>query len=95
MVIKRVVALEGDAVQTRPPYPFASEVVPPGQVWVEGDQPEGRKTLDSNWYGPISKSLIVGRVMAVVWPWRKRGLIREHEWRGSLDKRSVNGPQTG
>lgn len=83
MVIKRVIALEGDEVTTRSPYPFPSAIVPPGAVWVEGDNVESRKTLDSHWYGAIPRSLIVGQVRAVVWPWRKRGRIREEHWRES------------
>ncbi|KAI7172158.1 hypothetical protein KC324_g10790 [Hortaea werneckii] len=45
--------------------------IPPGHVWVEGDN--WRKTRDSNWYGPISKSLIQGKATAVVWPWDRSG----------------------
>ncbi|KAI7164380.1 hypothetical protein KC349_g729 [Hortaea werneckii] len=45
--------------------------IPPGHVWVEGDN--WRKTRDSNWYGPISKSLIQGKASAVVWPWNRSG----------------------
>ena len=84
MVVKRIIALEGDEVSTRsPPYPFAKEVVPTGMVWVEGDNLEGRKSYDSNDYGPISKSLIVGQLRAVVWPWRVAGWIRAEDYRGS------------
>ena len=37
-----------------------------------------RKSLDSNTYGPVSISLITGRVIAVLWP-RPR-LLRWWEW---------------
>ena len=37
MLVKRVLASEGDVVRTLPPYPDAEAVVPPGHVWVEGD----------------------------------------------------------
>jgi inner membrane protease subunit 2 len=40
--------------------------VPYGHVWVEGDN--WRESLDSNYYGPLSKSLIVGKAMGCVWP---------------------------
>ncbi|KAK4631887.1 Mitochondrial inner membrane protease subunit 2 [Fulvia fulva] len=40
--------------------------VPEGHLWVEGDNIE--KTLDSNTYGPISESLILGKALAVIWP---------------------------
>lgn len=53
-------------------------VIPPGHVWVEGDN--WRKTRDSNDYGPISRSLIVGKARAcVVWPWGERSV---RPWEG-------------
>ena len=66
MAGKRIVALEGDEVTTRPPYPKPREVVPYGHVWVEGDNSHG--SIDSNWYGPVSKNLITGKIQAVIWP---------------------------
>lgn len=55
MAIKRVVALEGDEVVTKKPYPFMTEVVPQGHVWVEGEHPESERwSMDSNCYGPVS-----------------------------------------
>jgi len=35
-IIKRIIALEGDLVQTLPPYSIREVRVPPGHVWVEG-----------------------------------------------------------
>ena len=81
--VKRVIALEGDIVTTKPPYPLSQENVPLGHVWVEGDQVDGNKTMDSNWVGPVSNSLIVGTVEGVVWPWKKAGKIRWENWKGS------------
>lgn len=62
--IKRIVALDGDTV-----YPRRGKwgehlqgqglTVPYGYVWVEGDN--WRKSLDSNDFGPLQKSMIVGR----------------------------------
>ncbi|MCJ1474516.1 hypothetical protein MMC13_003174 [Lambiella insularis] len=84
MIVKRIIALEGDEVVTRKPYPGGeTALVPLGHVWVEGENPEDNKTLDSNTYGPVAKSLIVGQVKAVVWPWRKAGLIRWEDYRVS------------
>lgn len=51
VAIKRVIALEGDVVKTRKPYPIEIVTVPEGQVWVEGD--EGFHSIDSNCYGPV------------------------------------------
>lgn len=84
MAVKRVVGLAGDVVETRAPYPVVREVVPPGHCWVEGEHPEGsRKSYDSNTYGPVSLSLVVGNVRAVVWPWRRVGWIRWEDWGGN------------
>lgn len=84
LAIKRVVAVEGDRVVTKEPYPLGVVDVPVGCVWVEGEHPMSReRSLDSNWYGPVSKSLVVGRAVGVVWPWRRRGWIRWEDWRGS------------
>jgi hypothetical protein len=55
------------------------QTVPPGHVWVEGDNPALHMCLDSNPYGPVPVGLLVGRVRAVVWPFRRAGWVRE-EW---------------
>ncbi|MCJ1259970.1 hypothetical protein MMC24_007810 [Lignoscripta atroalba] len=83
MIVKRVIALEGDQVRTRAPYPFPRETIPEGHVWVEGEHPEDRMSLDSNTYGPISKSLIAGKITGVVWPFSKAGSIRWQDYRGN------------
>ena len=83
LIVKRIIALEGDEVVTRKSYPIDRTVVPLGHVWVEGEHPEERQTLDSNTYGPVAKSLIVGQVRAIVWPWSKIGMIRWQDYRGN------------
>ncbi|PHH92279.1 hypothetical protein CDD83_8093 [Cordyceps sp. RAO-2017] len=85
VVVKRVVALEGDVVQTKAPYPIPTVRIPQGHVWVEGDGPP-RSSLDSNTYGPVSKRLLTGRVTHFVYPLRKFGPVRwwEHERRQPL-----------
>ena len=84
MVVKRVVALEGDEVSTKcPPYPFPKETVPFGYVWVEGDNKDPHKIYDSNVYGPIAANLIVGQLKAIVWPWSAAGWISSKDYRGS------------
>lgn len=47
------------------------KIVPPGHVWVEGDN--WRSTHDSNAYGPISKSLIIGKAHGVFMPFGQFG----------------------
>lgn len=63
-VCKRVVAMPGDAVHPRG-WP-AAVVVPPGHVWLEGDN--AQDSVDSRNYGPVPLALLRGRVYARVWP---------------------------
>jgi inner membrane protease subunit 2 len=76
--VKRVIALQGDKIAPKPGYPGGDEplIVPWGHVWVEGDAEDRDKSLDSNWFGPISRNLIVGRVTWVLWPWRHFAEVR-------------------
>ncbi|XP_072934198.1 mitochondrial inner membrane protease subunit 2 [Epargyreus clarus] len=64
-IIKRVVGLQGDIVNTigyKSPY----VKVPEGHCWVEGDHTG--HTLDSNTFGPVSLGLINARAVCIVWP---------------------------
>ncbi|KAI9819333.1 MAG: hypothetical protein M1832_004038 [Thelocarpon impressellum] len=73
--IKRVVALEGDSVRPHPRYPTGQALVqvPPGHVWVEGE--DAFRSVDSNDFGPLSTSLIMARVTHVLWPLSRAGRI--------------------
>lgn len=66
LLVKRIVALEGDVVQTLPPYPEQEVKVPPGHVWLEGD--EGFRTIDSNRWGPVPLGLIDSKLTFIIWP---------------------------
>ncbi|XP_046964055.1 mitochondrial inner membrane protease subunit 2 [Vanessa cardui] len=65
MIIKRVVALEGDVVSTLG-YKNKYVRVPEGYCWVEGDHTG--HTLDSNTFGPVSLGLISAKALYIVWP---------------------------
>ncbi|KAL8727687.1 MAG: hypothetical protein Q9181_005612 [Wetmoreana brouardii] len=55
IVIKRVIAIEGDIVRTRNPYPLKTQEISIGHVWVEGEHLEyERWSRDSNTYGAVS-----------------------------------------
>lgn len=58
--------------------------VPQGHVWVEGDN--WRHTLDSNTYGPISRSLIIGKAVSIVRPFRQFG---QTPWKGWVSRTKV------
>ncbi|GBP45837.1 Mitochondrial inner membrane protease subunit 2 [Eumeta japonica] len=64
-IIKRVVGLQGDVVNTLG-YKNQYVKVPEGHCWVEGDHTG--HTLDSNSFGPVSLGLITARAVCIVWP---------------------------
>lgn len=76
--IKRVIGLPGDRITTREPCPKPAQIVPFNHVWLEGDAEDPRKSMDSNTYGPVSISLITGRVIAVLWP--RMRVLRWSDW---------------
>jgi inner membrane protease subunit 2 len=47
--------------------------VPQGHIWIEGDN--WRHSLDSNDFGPISMSLVIGKAEKIIWPWSRFGDI--------------------
>lgn len=70
-LIKRIVGLEGDIINTHSyKKPFVR--VPEGHCWVEGDHIG--HSMDSNLFGPISIGLITAKATAIVWP--------PHRWQG-------------
>ncbi|KAI0832537.1 LexA/Signal peptidase [Trametes gibbosa] len=71
LIVKRIVALEGDVVKTLPPYPDAEVRVPLGHAWVEGDEPF--RTEDSNRFGPVPLGLVESRLAFILWPWNRIG----------------------
>jgi inner membrane protease subunit 2 len=68
IAVKRVIGLPGDRITTREPCMRPTQIVPWNHVWLEGDAEDPRKTLDSNTYGPVSISLVTGRVFGVLGP---------------------------
>lgn len=83
LVVKRVIGLAGDEVvpDTRRTETGMGLVrVPEGHVWVEGDN--WRASGDSNLYGPVSRSLITGRALCIVWPWARCGAKPWQAWKG-------------
>ena len=86
IAVKRVVALAGDKVLPLPGWEGSEEeqndgvVVPYNHMWVEGDVDDRGKSVDSNWYGPISQNLVVGRAKAVLTPWWKPRWIRTSDF---------------
>ncbi len=44
-------------------------IVPPGHLWIEGDNT--RNSLDSRSYGTVPASLVIGKVICRLWPLRE------------------------
>lgn len=65
-LIKRVIATEGDIVDTNGKYPLSRVRIPDGHVWVHGDN--RNISVDSNTYGPVSLGLVVGVATHIIWP---------------------------
>lgn len=64
LMIKRVMAIEGDVINKGPAF---NGKIPQGRCWIEGDNP--LQSADSrNAYGPVHLGLIEGRVLSVIWP---------------------------
>jgi signal peptidase I len=51
--------------------------IPDGYIWLEGDN--ALNSSDSRHYGPVPASLVVGRVVARIWPLRGNALMRRGE----------------
>ncbi|XP_043268700.1 mitochondrial inner membrane protease subunit 1 [Venturia canescens] len=59
-ICKRITGLPGDKVR----YGFTTYVVPPGHVWLEGDNRNNSK--DSRTYGAVPQGLLRSRVLCKV-----------------------------
>lgn len=67
-------------------------MVPPGHVWVEGDN--WRMSKDSNAYGPISKSLINGKAVCVVLPFNRFGTKPWESFKGKTKVKQSQAART-
>ncbi|KAF8640681.1 hypothetical protein AX17_000337 [Amanita inopinata Kibby_2008] len=73
IICKRVIGLPGDTICVDPTGEQAPStehvVIPQGHIWISGDNVAYSR--DSRIYGPVSMSLVQGRLTYRVWP-RKR-----------------------
>ncbi|KAL9960131.1 hypothetical protein ACROYT_G033540 [Oculina patagonica] len=66
VLIKRVIALEGDHVKSLSYKKKKIVKIPKGHCWVEGDNHS--HSHDSNAFGPVAVGLIQGKATHIVWP---------------------------
>ncbi len=52
---------------------FPAKMIPPGQLWVMGDN--RNRSSDSRVFGPIKESKIVGRAILRIWPLNRLGFL--------------------
>ncbi|KTW30974.1 endopeptidase catalytic subunit [Pneumocystis jirovecii RU7] len=71
---KRVIAVEGDVVQTRSRASVRVKI-PKGYIWIEGD--EGFRSCDSNTYGAIPTALVEAEITHIIWPWWRIGRVKQ------------------
>ncbi len=64
-LIKRVIGLEGDVVETKG-HAHSHVKVPEGFCWIEGENHS--QSMDSNFFGPIPLGLITAKATHIVWP---------------------------
>lgn len=71
---KRIIGMPGDLIVRLDGGSTDTNPVPPGHIWVEGDNPNNSK--DSRAYGAVPASLTVGKVVCRLWP------LRDYAWVG-------------
>lgn len=74
LLVKRIVALEGDRIWD--PKHDCYVTMPPGHCWLTGDN--AAASVDSRAFGPLPVSLIIARVVWILWPLRRFGALSSH-----------------
>ena len=70
-ICKRIIGMPGDTIVRTDGGCTDSNhrVVPPGHLWIEGDN--ALQSLDSRSYGTVPASLVIGKVICRLWPLRE------------------------
>ncbi|KAL7535983.1 hypothetical protein ACHAXR_006847 [Thalassiosira sp. AJA248-18] len=70
-ICKRIIGMPGDTIVRTDGGGRESShcMVPPGHVWIEGDNT--LNSLDSRSYGTVPASLVIGKVVCRLWPLRE------------------------
>ena len=80
-VCKRIRAREGDVVKIPTTengvYKYKQCSIPPGHVWLQGDNPNN--STDSRQYGPVPITMLKYRILCRVFPFTSVGWVSHHE----------------
>ena len=101
---KRIIGVAGDTVTLLPPGPSpypslasptpSTVVVPPGHVFLQGDNVFN--SSDSRHHGPVPTALLMGRVVAKVWPLSDWGRVENTmKWSGQTQWQEQRGEGEG
>ncbi|OAP55618.1 signal peptidase I [Fonsecaea erecta] len=84
LAVKRVIGIPGDRIKPLPGYPGGADsvIIPYNHIWVEGDANSRERSMDSNYFGPLSQNMVFGLVTAVLTPWTSPVSMRwdEHDY---------------
>lgn len=82
LLVKRVIATEGDWIRNRLDQTLTR--VPTSKIWVEGDNDLPGQSHDSNDFGAVPLGLVCGTAAAVVWPLSRSGAVPPADRESSL-----------
>jgi signal peptidase I len=88
-ICKRIIGMPGDTIVRTDldDEESSHRVVPPGHLWIEGDN--SNNSLDSRSYGTVPASLVIGKVVCRLWPLRDY-ITLEIDANGTEQRKRVN-----
>ena len=76
VLIKRIIAIEGDTVRGRTSSGYSLTCIPSGHCWIEGENQE--RSMDSNIFGPVPLGLVFAKATHIIWPHNRWSRLESH-----------------